>query len=181
MFPCNDGTQVKDWKECADATVKPIIGDAYCLALGCPNSPPDPQKGCFDDRDPVEGKCPIPEPKPKPCDPATDPNCNELCPANMGDCVRTCNDGYKLVNGKCEKGNPKDINIIFKTIIKNEETIKKIYNDNLGLNRTIVAINYDEGAAINCVIDAQERGQCETFSVAQDSGKEPLLQIIPFA
>ena len=79
------------------------------------------------------------------------------------------------------RATPKTSTLIFKTIIKNEETIKKIYNDNLGLNRTIVAINYDEGAAINCVIDAQERGQCETFSVAKDSGKEPLLQIIPFA
>ena len=93
--------------------------------------------------------------------------------------VNSCSSGTIIVSAR--RATPKTSTLIFKTIIKNEETIKKIYNDNLGLNRTIVAINYDEGAAINCVIDAQERGQCETFSLAQDSGKEPLLQIIPFA
>ena len=114
LFPCNDGRQVKDWKECADATVKPVT------------------------------------PFPDDCDPVTDSNCESVhCPAVIGtDCKPSeCKAGYKLVNGKCEKRNPEDIKIIFKTIIKNEETIKKIYNDNLGLKRTIVAINYDEGGS----------------------------------
>ena len=47
---------------------------------------------------------------------------------------------------------------VIKNVIKNEDTIKKIYNDNLGLKETIVAINYQEGARLNCVIDKDENG-----------------------
>lgn len=35
-----------------------------CEALGCPGSPPDPETGCSDGRDPVNGLCPEPETPP---------------------------------------------------------------------------------------------------------------------
>lgn len=42
-------------------------GDAVCLALGCPGSPPDPVQGCDDGRDLVDGICPMPgDPEPGP-------------------------------------------------------------------------------------------------------------------
>jgi hypothetical protein len=61
LYPCNDGTQEVDWRDCADASA-PEPGDNYCQALGCPGSPPDPENGCMDGRDPVNGLCPIPGP-----------------------------------------------------------------------------------------------------------------------
>lgn len=53
--------------------------------------------------------------------------------------------------------------------------------DDLDVAQTIVAISYDEGAGINCVISNDNQGQCETFDVNKDAGKEPFLAVIPFS
>jgi hypothetical protein len=71
-------------------------------------------------------------------------------------------------------------------IIKNIDIVNKINNangddndnDDLDIEQTIVAINYQEGAGINCVFDEDDNGQCETFDVTKDSNKDPLFQII---
>lgn len=114
LYPCNDGTQKKDYHQCIDA------------------SNPDWPKHCTKDFD------------------------------------------------KCKERTDKVIKII-----KNVNIIKKINsvsnNGNLDIEQTIVAINYDEGAGINCVFGDDNDGQCETFDVNKDPGKEPLLQIIPFS
>ena len=123
LYPCNDGTQKADWKDCADATEKP----------------------------------PFPFPKP--------PSCKDFPKADE------CHEYKKKIIVK---------------FIKNVNIVKKISNSERGnggdldIKETIVAINYDEGAGINCVFDDDEHGQCETFDVNKDKGKEPLLQVIPF-
>jgi hypothetical protein len=74
-------------------------------------------------------------------------------------------------------------------IIKNIDIVNKINNvadgddndDDLNIEQTIVAINYQEGAGINCVFDDDDNGECETFDVTKDSDKDPLFQIIPFS
>ena len=68
-------------------------------------------------------------------------------------------------------------------IIKNTKVINEINdaNDDLDIDRTIVAINYQEGKGINCVFDDDDNGECEIFDVTKDNDKEPLLQIIPFS
>jgi hypothetical protein len=70
-------------------------------------------------------------------------------------------------------------------IIKNIDIVNKINNadnngdnDDLDIEQTIVAINYQEGAGINCIFDDDDNGQCETFDVTKDSNKDPLFQII---
>jgi len=79
-------------------------------------------------------------------------------------------------NGRGDShNNDKNIDI---TVIENENEKN---SDELGdIDQTIVAIDYENGAGINCVIDEDENGKCETFDVTKDSGKEPLLVIIPF-
>lgn len=71
--------------------------------------------------------------------------------------------------------------IIIKNI-HNTNVVKKIVeaDDDLDLEQAIVAISYNEGAGIVCVFADDNEAQCETFDVTKDSGKEPLLQIIPF-
>ena len=124
LYPCNDGTQKADWKDCADATQKP----------------------------------PFPFPKP--------PSCKDFPKADE------CHEYKKKIIVK---------------FIKNVDIVKKISNSDRGnggdldIKETIVAINYDEGAGINCVFDDDEHGQCETFDVNKDKGKEPLLQVIDFS
>lgn len=85
----------------------------------------------------------------------------------------------------CKDGNHKDHDkeiIFIKKIIKDTKIINKInsVSGDTDIEQTIVAINYDEGAGINCVFGDDNDGQCETFDVNVDKGKEPLLQIIPF-
>lgn len=83
----------------------------------------------------------------------------------------------------CKDGNDHDKKIIFiKKIIKDTKIINKInsVSGDTDIEQTIVAINYDEGQGINCVFGDDNDGQCETFDVNVDKGKEPLLQIIPF-
>jgi hypothetical protein len=125
LYPCNDGSQKKDYRDCPDITD--------------PNYKPSPSHDCKDKK-----------------------------------WHKWCDDDRK--------------NKVIK-IIKNINIIKRISNsgsdggenENLDISETIVAINYDEGAGINCVFDNDNNGQCETFDVNKDSGKEPLLQIIPFS
>lgn len=82
---------------------------------------------------------------------------------------------------------PVDISIVIEIIEKNiikkggTDLIKTLYNADLNMKQTVVAINYDEGAGINCVVNQKEQGQCETFTVTKDPGKESLLQVIPFS
>jgi hypothetical protein len=123
LYPCNDGTQKADWKDCADATDKP----------------------------------PFPFPKPI-----------------------TCKDFPKA--DKCHE----DRKRIVVKFIKNVDIVNKISNSERGnggdleIKETLVAIDYDQGAGINCVFDEDDKGQCETFDVDKDKGKEPLLQVIDF-
>ena len=66
--------------------------------------------------------------------------------------------------------------------IHNTKIVEKIVSsdDDLNLDQTIVAISYDEGKGLNCVIDNDKNGQCETFDVDKDSGKDPFLAVVQF-
>lgn len=127
LYPCNDGTQKEDWRDCEDAYV--------------PNPNPNPS------------------PSPNP------PSCKDFPKADK------CHEDRKRIIVK---------------FIKNVDIVKKITNSERGsggdldIKETIVAIDYDNGAGLNCVIDEDDDGQCETFEVTKDKDKEPLLVIIPF-
>jgi hypothetical protein len=148
LYPCNDGTQEEDWKDCPDAYVPP----------------------------------------PKPCDPATDPNCEPVvCPANAqvidGDCVPSqCKEGYELVDGKCveEKEEPdcppgweyrpkyddcyKEIEIIINKIIK--ETIEGKHSDGFP-DVDIIGLSVKQnGDAMLCAMNIDNGWvQCQEFGM----------------
>jgi len=97
------------------------------------------------------------------------------------------NDGNGHGDNGNENGDHNDQNdhkkqIIIKNI-HNTNIVKKIVDadSDLGIDQTIVAINYNEGAGINCVFEDDNNAQCETFDVNKDPGKEPLLQILDFS
>ena len=66
--------------------------------------------------------------------------------------------------------------------IHDTKIVKQIIDadDNLDVDHTVIAISYDEGKGINCVIENDNDGQCETFDVPVDKGKTDYLVIIPF-
>jgi hypothetical protein len=111
------------------------------------------------------------------CDDAQNPG-DECTPEHKNGKDRDHNgkDRDRDHNGRGDSNNnDKNIDI---TVIKNENEKN---SDELGdIQQTIVAISYDQGQGINCVIDEDDNGKCETFDVTKDSGKEPLLVIIPF-
>lgn len=104
--------------------------------------------------------------------------CSEYPDAEVCKSDPPCEPGFYLKDDVCHK----DIFIFIKKIIKDTKIINKInsVSGDTDIEQTIVAINYDEGQGINCVFGDDNDGQCETFTVTRDSGKEPLLQIIPF-
>jgi hypothetical protein len=87
LYPCNDGTDATEPLDCEDATATPSLEpspspDEFCHALGCPGSPADPEHGCFDGRDPVDGFCPIPDQPREPlpyCDIVAGPGFEGAC------------------------------------------------------------------------------------------------------
>jgi len=103
--------------------------------------------------------------------------CNEFPDANG--CKNNDNDDDDNDDDNNDNGHN---NKIIK-IIKNVKIVNEINNanDDLDIDRTIVAINYQEGKGINCIFDDDDNGECETFDVTKDSNKEPLLQVIPFS
>jgi hypothetical protein len=156
--------------------------DGNCFLLhpqGCPT-------GYHGHEDDETGRC---IPNSTPCDPGYEfneghTNCEKehfTCDGKPS--VVECKDNNHNGNHN-NKDHDKKI-IIVKKIIKNIDIIHKIDNANsdgdLDVSQTIVAINYNEGAGINCVFDNDDNGQCETFDVNKDTGKEPLLQIIDFS
>lgn len=66
--------------------------------------------------------------------------------------------------------------------ITNKKVVEKIVesDNNLDIDQTIVAISYDEGKGLNCVIMEDNDGQCETFDVDVDKGKDPFLAVVQF-
>jgi hypothetical protein len=115
------------------------------------------QKADWEDCADATQKPPIPFPKP--------PSCKDFPKADK------CHEDRKRIIVK---------------FIKNVNIVKKINNSERGnggdldIKETLVAIDYDQGAGINCVFDEDDKGQCETFDVNKDKGKEPLLQVIDF-
>lgn len=68
LYPCNDGTQKKDYRDCKDASKFRPGPPTACQALGCPGNPPDPNKGCFGNQRPGrDGLCHFPPHPPGPC------------------------------------------------------------------------------------------------------------------
>jgi hypothetical protein len=150
--------------------------DGNCFLLhpeGCPS-------GYHGHEDDETGRC---IPNDTPCDPgykmnAAGTNCdrqNFVCDGKPS--VVKCED-----KNKDDKDNDKDKNLIIKHI-HDTKIVKQIVesNDDLGIDHTVVAISYEEGKGINCVIqEKDDNGQCQVFDVTKDPGKEPLLIIIPF-
>lgn len=164
LFPCNDGTQQKDWRDCDDATELPN-GDHpshdYCQALGCPGSPPDPEKGCNDGRDPVEGKCPLPPRDHKDCK-----------PWGKYDCDRPRHDKHK-------DGRDHDDNF-HRTIIKKIDIHKTINNEDDFPDVDIVGLSIkDSGAAMICMMNINNDWiECQDFGVPNDRINDDIWRII---
>jgi hypothetical protein len=191
-YPCNDGTQADRWQDCEDASgfpyppgpgPSPSPKPPVCQALGCPGSPPDPEKGCNDGRDPVNGFCPYPKPKPKPCDPTTDPNCEQppvVCiPENPEPCQPKCKKGYELHEGKCvEKDDDDDEE--HKTIIRNINIYKTIHNTADFPEIDIIGLSLkDTGEAMVCAMNIDNDWvQCQEFGVPEDRINEDVWRII---
>jgi Ni/Co efflux regulator RcnB len=160
--------------------------DGNCFPLhpeGCPS-------GYHGHEDDETGRC---IPNSTPCDPSyilvTGENNRKNCERKESYCQtheddnRCKDDDNDNDNGNGNNNNNKKVIII--KHIKNVDIVNKINDadsngDDIDVSQTIVAINYDEGAGINCVFDEDDNGACETFDVNKDSGKEPLLKIIDF-
>lgn len=192
-YPCNDGTQADRWQDCEDASGFPYPGPGpspspkppVCQALGCPGSPPDPERGCNDGRDPVNGFCPYPKPKPKPkpCDPATDPNCEQppiVCiPENPEPCQPKCKNGYELHEGKCVEKDDND-DEEHKTIIRNINIYRTIHNTADFPEIDIIGLSLkDTGEAMVCAMNIDNDWvQCQEFGVPEDRINEDIWRII---
>jgi hypothetical protein len=181
LYPCNDGTQQADWRDCEDAYVPPEKPcdyktdpncnepPIYCQALGCPGSSPDPELGCFDGREPVNGICPGQDP---------------------------CKDGYELINGKCveEKPEPpkcppgyvwrekqqdcyKEITVIINEIIK--ETNEGKHKDGFP-DVDIIGLSVKENAdAMICAMDIDsDHIECQEFAMPQGKVNQDFWRII---
>lgn len=159
LYPCNDGTQEEDWKDCPDAYVPP----------------------------------------PKPCDPATDPHCQDYaCPAVIGtDCKPgpKCNEGYELVDGKCvpKKDKPKcppgweyrekqddcykEIEIIINKIIK--ETNEGKHKDGFPDVDIIGLSVKQDGDAMICAMNIDNGWvQCQQFGMDPNRVNSEFWRII---
>lgn len=145
LYPCNDGTQKVDWRDCEDAYV-PL-----------PPVPSPSPKPC----DPVTDKN---------CEPVDCPDTAEVV---GGKCIPSkCKEGYKLVDGKCEKKDrhkhtEKDITIVINKIIKNtndghnHDTFPEI--DIIGLSTK------ENGDSQVCLINIdKEQVQCQELGMAND-------------
>lgn len=168
-------------QDCPEGWAQNEDGDCFPLhPNGCP-------RGYHGHEDDETGRC---IPNSTPCDPSyiltTGQNGRKNCERKESYCQTHQNDNRckdDNDNGKDDDHDKKVI--IIKKFIKDTDIINKIddadSNGDLDIAQTIVAINYNEGAGINCVFDEDDdNGQCETFDVTKDSGKEPLLQIIDF-
>lgn len=139
---------------------------------GCP-------QGYHGHEDDETGRC---IPNSTPCDPGYEFNKGHT------NCERphfTCDGKPSVVECK-DKDKHKDRDGKRNQVIKHFHDTKIINRiiestDDLDVAQTIVAISYDEGAGINCVISEDNQGQCETFDVSKDIGKEPFLAVIPFS
>lgn len=167
-------------QDCPEGWAQNEDGDCFPLhPNGCP-------RGYHGHEDDETGRC---IPNSTPCDPdyilTTGENNRKNCERKEFYCQTHENDNRckdDNDNGKDDDHDKKVI--IIKKFIKDTDVINRIddadSNGDLDISQTIVAINYNEGAGINCVFDEDDNGQCETFDVTKDTGKEPLLQIIPF-
>ena len=159
--------------------------DGNCV----PNHPNGCPEGFHSHEDDETGQC-IPDSTP--CEPGYTrdpdfPTCSSIdsvCRDHPDEDICNNNDNNGNNNGNHNHNKDKKDKVI--KIITNIDIVNKINkasdgdNGDLDISQTIVAINYNEGAGINCVFDNDDNGQCETFDVTKDSGKEPLLQIIEF-
>jgi hypothetical protein len=170
---------------------------------------PDDQSNDDDNIDGTLPYCDTPEAEGKTCHDKLDyDEETRLYPCNDGTQKANpddCPDAYQPPGGACPAvyppspgcdpsappvdppDQPVDISIVIEIIEKNiikkggTDLIKTLYNADLNMKQTIVAINCDDGSGINCVVNQKEQGQCETFNVTKDPGKESLLQVIPFS
>lgn len=151
LYPCNDGTQEVDWRDCLDATEP---GDSYCQALGCPGSSPDPISGCMDGRDPVNGKCPYPKP----------PEPEPKCPPGWK---------YREKQDDCHK----DITIIINKIIK--ETNEGKHNDGFPDVDVIGLSVKQDGHAMICAMDIDNSWvQCQEFGMDPQKVNQAFWRVI---
>lgn len=150
--------------------------DGNCFPLhpeGCPS-------GYHGHEDDETGRC---IPNSTPCDPGYEFNDDHTnCEREHFVChgipsVVPCPDEDD--NNDHNNGHNKDLIIKH---IHDTKIVKQIIDadDNLDVDQTIIAISYDEGKGINCVIENDNDGQCETFDVPVDKGKADLLVIVPF-
>ncbi len=198
LYPCNDGTQEADWRNCADASEERPY---FCQALGCPRSPPDPVHGCFDGRDPVNGFCPEPTP-PSPIpfpnpgdnyDPAL-PNVDDLDCKDIDGTVRIIGtDPYRLDgdgdgtgcepfengNGNGGSDDDEDVNVTIKRLVKIIED-----GNNHGHNNfpeiDIIGLSIKEhGNAMMCLMNIDDSHiQCQEFGMEDNKVNQAFWRII---
>lgn len=166
LYPCNDGMYEEDWRDCEDATGNPNGPPPfdYCEALGCPGSPPDPEKGCFNGRDPVNGFCPIPKP----------PKDHEDCkPWGKHDC-----DPPR--HGKHRGDNRNHDDNYHKKIIKNIDIHTTINSDDKFPDVDIIGLSIkDNGAAIVCMMNIDNDWiECQDFGVPNYRINDDIWRII---
>jgi hypothetical protein len=168
-----------DTQDCPEGYAQNEDGNCFPLHPdGCPS-------GYHGHEDDETGRC---IPNSTPCDPGYEFNDDHSnCEKEHFTCdgkpsVVKCEDDNNHDDGKDNEGHKHhDRDVIIKHF-HDTKIIKKITDSdsNIDVDQTVVAISYDEGKGINCVIEDDNDGQCETFDVTVDKGKEPLLVVIPF-
>jgi hypothetical protein len=167
-----------DTQDCPEGYAQNEDGNCFPLHPdGCPS-------GYHGHEDDETGRC---IPNSTPCDPGYEFNDDHSnCEKEHFTCdgkpsVVKCEDDNNHDGKDNEKHKHHDRDVIIKHF-HDTKIIKKITDSdsNIDVDQTVVAISYDEGKGINCVIEDDNDGQCETFDVTVDKGKEPLLVVIPF-
>jgi hypothetical protein len=167
-----------DTQDCPEGYAQNEDGNCFPLHPdGCPS-------GYHGHEDDETGRC---IPNSTPCDPGYEFNDDHSnCEKEHFTCdgkpsVVKCEDNNNHDGKDNEKHKHHDRDVIIKHF-HDTKIIKKITDSdsNIDVDQTVVAISYDEGKGINCVIEDDNDGQCETFDVTVDKGKEPLLVVIPF-
>jgi hypothetical protein len=181
LYPCNDGRQVSDPKQCsfAPSTAPPLENQTD--PGPSPSPSPDP---CVENPD-------LDECQPKDCDPVKDPNCMPIggsIPEDPLPCpIGICKDGFKLVDGKCVKKNGNrdhdhDGNDIIIRIRNSVNNIFKITNNPADFEVDLVALGLNsDGSAMKCLMDVNRaEAQCEKFDVPADRISGPVKEFIEF-
>ena len=152
MYPCNDGTQKADWRDCLDATEeRPLPFPKRCDPKTDPNC------------NPICEECPEGQ--------ICTMECKPLPP---------CKDGYELIDGKCVKEDDDDDDERHKIIIKKINIHKTIHNTADFPEVDVIGLSIkDTGDAMVCIMNIDNDWvQCQQFGVPNDRINENIWRII---